>query len=72
MKKTAWFPPHIKPVRDGWYERDYRETHHGDIYQCLWLQFRPGVGCWYVEEAGRTIEAYHENLPWRGLTEEAK
>jgi hypothetical protein len=75
MKKTEWYPPHIKPVREGWYERDYSNTHMKTetVFLDLWQQFSPGNGYWYVDEPpGQINDAYYENLPWRGLTEEAK
>jgi hypothetical protein len=28
-KYSPWFPPEVKPVRKGWYQRDYGLTYAG-------------------------------------------
>ena len=56
-KRTGWYPPEVKPVRVGWYER----------YWCglKTLYWWDGV-CWrYEPESERS---HYQHLPWRGLT----
>ncbi len=74
-KRTGWIAHHKKPIREGWYERDYTSIFGGGIdplphvHLDLWLQKSPGDGFWYVEEPkGQINDAYYENLPWRGLS----
>lgn len=68
MKRTPWYPGTVKPVREGWYERDYTGTFTGAIHLDLWQQIKPGIGYWYVDEpAGQINDAWYENLPWRGI-----
>ena len=70
MKRTKWYPGTIKPVREGWYERDYTSVSSVPevIHKDLWQQFKPGDGFWYVDEpAGQINDAFYENLPWRGI-----
>ena len=73
MRKTGWYSKWQKPVREGWYERDYSKAegffaHDGQtIFRDLWLQADSGNGYWYVDEPkGQINDAWWENLPWRG------
>jgi hypothetical protein len=62
VKKTEWYPPHIKPVHCGIYEVT---TGSAYIFKAYWdgEKFRdPDTGGRYVN-----VIFY-----WRGLTEEAK
>jgi hypothetical protein len=67
--KTEWYPATTKPVREGWYERDYTVVFGVDkIFLDLWLPFSQRDGYWYVNEpAGELNDAYYEELPWRGV-----
>ena len=68
MRRTKWYPGTIKPVREGWYERDYSSTLIDGIHKDLWQQFKPGDGYWFVDEPeGQINDAFYENLPWRGI-----
>lgn len=78
-KRTGWIAHHKKPIREGWYERDYTSIFGGGIdplphvHLDLWLQKSPGDGFWYVDEPkGQINDAYYENLPWRGLSSNAE
>ena len=71
MKRTAWYTGITKPVRKGWYERDYAGVigfgQFEDIHRDYWDQLSPGDGFWYVDEFGELNDAFYENLPWRGI-----
>ena len=70
MRRTKWYPGTIKPVREGWYERNYNNVSSVPevIHKDLWQQFKPGDGFWYVDEPeGQINDAFYENLPWRGV-----
>ena len=59
MKKTAWYPKNIKPVRTGWYE----------VQGCSWYIVCTGRHYWDGERwafLGSSIPV--PALPWRGLT----
>lgn len=76
-KKTKWYPAHVKPVREGWYERDYTGAFEvvgqPNVHLDLWLQKSPGRGYWYVDEPkGQINDAYFETLPWRGIKRKSK
>ena len=79
MKKnlTDWFPGHVRPMRTGIYERDDRGTGMEDG--------EPNFSFWDGKRwlnSGSTIElaeicscygnSGEQQLPWRGLTEQAK
>ncbi len=73
MPKTGWYSKWQKPVREGWYERDYTGVFEvagePNVHLDLWMQSKPGKGYWYVDEPkGQINDAYFENLPWRGLS----
>lgn len=66
---TPWYPPEIKPVREGVYEvdRDWSGTR--------WFSYFDG-GTWYmcaveVDRAERYYEAgstaHNQQKPWRGI-----
>ncbi|KVD68031.1 hypothetical protein WI86_19540 [Burkholderia ubonensis] len=56
MEKTPWYPGDIKPVRKGWYERDYEA---GDVYLDLW-----DGACWRKPNGDRM---HAQDRQWRGL-----
>lgn len=70
--KTAWFPPHIKPVRVGVYE-----TRGG--FAGPWVKFQRWTGRYWCCYAPNAHAASKERLQsglrmypqWRGLTKEA-
>ena len=79
MKRTPWFPANTHPARRGWYERDHRQCWRyinpddRRIQLDLWEPVPKGhdlyPGVWYVQDGGLN-DASHQNLPWRGLTQE--
>lgn len=76
MRKTGWYSKWQKPVREGWYERDYTGVLEvvgaPNVHLDLWLQSDSGKGYWYVDEPkGQINDAYFEDLPWRGLSSNA-
>jgi hypothetical protein len=60
MKKTAWFPPHIKPVHEGWYE-----------CKCCNSSFWWNGEVW-LYDMDSPFKVLFQEIYWRGLTEEAK
>lgn len=60
-KLTPWFPPEVKPVHVGWYERQHLAGFfhfftwwNGEYFQCS--EDEPDC-------------AFCQNQPWRGLAE---
>lgn len=69
MKKTPWFPGDVKPVRVGWYQREYTGT--GDVIDTPdWFDGEK----WYLGMRGgkSTLPAFTQGRRWRGLTKEPK
>ena len=65
MKRTAWYPGHIKPVRPGVYER-WDDNEYSRWNGVHWFGLQPTV-----EDAAREtwIEpGEYQNDCWRGLT----
>ena len=73
-KMTKWFPPHIKPVREGVYEIKYTsKVAHGSCMCATWNGYRWSSGSADMRDKyqqqfyGAIQEKY-----WRGFTEEQK
>ena len=75
-KLTPWYPPEIKPVRAGVYERDM-----GEYYTGRYSYFSIATGLWYgwaewrefaIDNAKKGYVSSLQDRPWRGLTERAK
>ncbi len=70
MKTTPWYPGTVKPVRVGLYQRDYGREGN---YFCRW-----DGKVWYCGHYHTQIAAvdgdrsFFQDIPWRGLTKEAK
>ena len=64
MKKTEWFPPSVKPVRVGLYERRMIDV-------AARLRMSPWAGdVWLF---GENLSGWQdEGFEWRGLAEEPK
>lgn len=66
MKLTPWYPPHIKPVREGWYE--CVGPGGGYLVRMRWVK----SSWWYTSsffgKSGKVLVAPR----WRGLEEEPK
>ena len=66
-KLTPWFPPDVKPVRRGWYLRDYLS---GPAYS-HWNGARWSGGC--LNLIDRAFVKHHpshdQSMQWRGLAE---
>jgi hypothetical protein len=64
--KTVWYPPDIKPVRDGWYECLTHRLGGFLLVKRYWCKNEwyyneyPIGGCWY--------RCLHQDHQWRGLT----
>lgn len=82
MKRTPWYPANTNPARRGWYERDHRQcsTYVNPKDRRIHLDFWEPVddprsiiypGVWYVQDGGFN-DATFQQLPWRGLTREAR
>jgi hypothetical protein len=72
MKKTDWYPPHIKPVRRGIFET---KDATGAIRWKYWSGYRWGWGYALISDTRRSspLNSFaSQNVQWRGLTEEAK
>ena len=75
MKLTPWYPPEVKPVREGWYARKLRTDN--DRYQ--YMNYWDG-NYWYYNVDGRAKaaanfvghECHTNHWYWRGLAEEPK
>lgn len=71
MLKTDWFPGTVKPVREGVYEVVFEDT---GVAIRWYAQFRTGLwrkaSPFLLGAAIRYAASPHQNLPWRGLTEE--
>jgi hypothetical protein len=67
MKKTEWFPPHIKPVRKGHYE-----CRRPGFPYTLGLDYWNGT-FWCEARSKKPFSTSLQNTyEWRGLKEEAK
>lgn len=64
---TPWFPPEVKPVRFGIYERLWSD---GPLY-ALWngKHWKTSWGTPDVAARNSSIGSGVQNLPWRGLAE---
>lgn len=62
MKKTEWYPAHVKPVRKGWYEIDLGFKKFGDFAYWTGKSWSWGTGA---------SRLFNQNRQWRGLTEPA-
>ena len=66
MKRTEWYPAHIKPVRVGWYEIGSDYTQDVDMMfwdgWLLWWERGPAVGCGPLVPGDK----------WRGLTKPSR
>lgn len=71
---TDWYPAHVKPVRDGVYERDVSGISAGNFSYWangLWH----GWSIWEDAAEANYLKGYVsslQNRPWRGLAERAK
>jgi hypothetical protein len=63
-KLTPWFPPHIKPVREGFYHATALQCYD-DPPICYW----DGRQWW--REDRECLAYFQEQREWRGLTYEA-
>ena len=75
MKLTPWYPPEVKPVREGWYARKLCDDN--DRYQ--YMNYWNGNYWYYNVDGAPKAEAHfigHECLSyhwqWRGLAENPK
>ncbi len=72
---TPWYPPEIKPVRSGVYQRNFDTTGMGEPITGYSKYFEP-LDVWFfyantVEEADKeTVISSVYDLPWRGLNAE--
>ena len=67
---TKWFPPHIKPVREGIYEIKYtpKNLHVSDMY-ATWNGARWSVGSYNRWDYNHTDFDGNQNKYWRGFKE---
>ncbi len=57
MKLTGWYQPDQKPVRVGWYEREYRQGPVLDYWNGKhFCYLKGGSACWT------------QDRKWRGIT----
>lgn len=71
QKKTPWFAPHIKPVREGEYEvcpcsLSPSFAEDSDAFRLFW------DGKKWTKEPSSLQPAYIQNRYWRGLTSPSK
>jgi hypothetical protein len=68
MKLTDWFPPEVKPVRVGVYERKFGSSENCGL--CKW-----NGKAWFwrcktpFDASTESVKSGFQELPWRGLTE---
>lgn len=71
QKLTDWYPPEVKPVREGVYEVTSAEV--GILKYAYWNGKAFGLRCRSVENADLERESFwfpHEGvIHWRGLAE---
>ena len=58
MKLTPWYPGTVKPVRKGWYQRNYPSLGPS---MCYW----DGKNFSMIED--RYENSFTQDLPWRGV-----
>lgn len=69
-KLTPWIPAKVKPVIEGWYDRNYADgTTASNPARCYWN------GKWWSCATTTTANAMSEksadqSLKWRGLAED--
>jgi hypothetical protein len=70
-KLTKWFPPEVKPVRHGWYERDYHRPVPAYSYWNgrFWSS---GVPYLMDNQMTRNIVSPFQSKHWRGLAHPPK
>lgn len=65
VELTDWFPPHIKPVRPGWYHTGYSfyepTTRYFEVDVCFFWD-----GKFWFNSKNRKLDI--QNRWWRGLT----
>jgi len=72
MKLTEWYPPEVKPVREGIYQCMYGTEKFPDI---IYRKYKRGL--WYaygdtIAQAEARDNVSSNAAPWRGLAEEPK
>jgi hypothetical protein len=73
-KKTPWFPPEVKPVRHGVYQRDIRaigKKRYSFYANGVWYGWGDTVKVAHANGVSHAISAV-QNAPWRGLAKEPK
>ena len=76
MKLTPWYPPEVKPVREGWYARKLLSDPDSIQYMNFWN----GTRWYYNNDTYANAEAHFVGRPcgdiivwhWRGLAEEPR
>lgn len=66
MKRTRWYPAHIKPARVGFYERNYRDKDMQAI-----PDYWDGLQWIVCDEFGEALSLTGTPIPWRGLVRPA-
>ena len=74
MKRTQWFPPDVKPVHEGVYERHFILANGRE--SCAYSLWDGRIWCVDVVHVSRAMQYEHvrssaQNRPWRGLTRPA-
>ena len=66
MKLTGWYQGDQKPVRKGYYEREYQPNNN---YFSYWngKAFSVSEITAYLPKKIRFIDSQYQNLPWRGV-----
>ena len=69
-KLTPWFPAGVRPMRNGFYLRDYRPT----IAYSYWDGECWSMGCFDINDHKFTKSepSAFQGLRWRGLAEQPK
>lgn len=73
---TPWFPPEVKPVHPGVYERDASQL---DLSAASIKYYSHWDGVWFIlkrspeqagNESGGPYHSFRQHLPWRGLAKD--
>ena len=70
---TNWFPPHIKPVREGVYEIKYTSKSPWKNWMyATWNGEKWSCGSYNLCDKFHQLFNANQNKYWRGFTEEQK
>jgi len=72
---TPWFPPHIKPVRNGVYQIQYtkKQSPEYTAMYATWNGVSWSIGSYKLSDGNhKDFDGANQKKFWRGFTEEQK